>query len=514
MADPASHLDHTEHPHDHSHVDSDFTGTSFSVASIELKGEPYQQLVDDEFISSSDTLESLAERSGYRQRVAETLRLRREWLEPIESDGFGGLLRRMEDHAQPLTFEEAYAAMAHVCAGSNKMLRGELAEIFPSESYRGSLFESYTQAVELLKAASDREAAVGFTSEELAGLVAATIELDTIMRVDTPNGDTVFALGGMGGDRGIHYNGKKLKTANVSTLAMLGLASYGAVHKHHSYPNTSKVAGQSAIEAFGARSDFSAPGALQELMDQGLLASSCHSLRTVHSISHVLKGETINHAIGPLAIPHGAEHPLHPLVGVNHNVHPETILGTLNILQERGIQRYEGGVAFCAVDSVDELIPEELFDENKFYQEERLKELVLLDEVAPPPYSTMASFLTRDGVRTVLLHPTDFMTEDELAELHVEALTIPNTAEAIMDANHGVVDGTQESQVKYVAMTIALGIFSKIAWEKPGLCFDGERSVDATVLRHCFGVAVSHLRRGEMRKTLDAYVAATRRVAG
>src|SRR5690606_20862012 len=114
--------------------------------------------------------------------------------------------------------------------------------------------------------------------------------------------DPTIAFGGMGGDKGYPLNGTNTKLFSLSTLASVALAADGPVHKHHSYPNTSKVAGQSAIEAFGARSDFhSEERFAQVLTESNLVMSSCHDTRTLHSLSHKLKGETINHVIGPLA---------------------------------------------------------------------------------------------------------------------------------------------------------------------------------------------------------------------
>ena len=79
------------------------------------------------------------------------------------------------------------------------------------------------QAVSLLQALSTKEAIVGLSSEELAGFVAGTLEIDTVVRIRQGKGEPIFALGGMGGDRGIPLDGEDSKLFSISTLAALGL---------------------------------------------------------------------------------------------------------------------------------------------------------------------------------------------------------------------------------------------------------------------------------------------------
>ena len=160
----------------------------------------------------------------------------------------------------------------------------------------------------------------------------------------------VFGIGGMGGDKGYPKNGTNSKLFSLSTMSSAVLANFQNVHKHHSYPNTSKVAGQTAIEAIGGRSDQTSSTQLEYLQNEsGLLMSSCHTTRTLHTISHRLKGETINHIVGPLSIPISKESNVNAMIGVNDNVHPETVIKALQILQEKGVQYYDSSVAFCGL---------------------------------------------------------------------------------------------------------------------------------------------------------------------
>ena len=75
---------------------------------------------------------------------------------------------------------------------------------------------------------STKEAYVGLVAEEIAGMVAATIYLDTVVR--TKHDGSVVAFGGMGGDKGYPLNSHVTKLFSVSTLAAVVLSADGSVH--------------------------------------------------------------------------------------------------------------------------------------------------------------------------------------------------------------------------------------------------------------------------------------------
>lgn len=487
------------------------TDESFAVAQIELKGPPYTQLFNGVEVNSSRVLETLAANTEYVTRLAAELDARNEELAPLRELGFEGIRDAIQDHHADLGFEVSYASMALICAGTNKALQEALVSRGYLDGSNGGVIGDFERSKALLMDWSEREKAKGFTPAELAGLVGATVELDTVARFKAPGSpDAIFAVGGMGGDTGIRHNGDTLKTCNVSTLASIGLAAFEGfqLHKHHSYPNTSKVGGQSAIEQLGARSDFMSQEQVERIMtDSHLIATSCHSTRTVHTVSHVIRRETINHAIGPLAFPHAAEQALLPMIGVNHNVHPETIMETLRELEKRGVQKFDGGIAFCAIEPITDDRRERLRDGKSFYDDPSLKELILLDEVAPPPFHTLATIETSQGSQTVIIEPEDFMTTDQLDRLTLDAICVPNEASEIIKANNMALDGSHDSHTAYVAMTVALGLFAEYARREPDAVREGV--VNRDVLRGFFQDAYGTLKEGRAEAILAKYADCT-----
>ncbi len=313
---------------------------------------------------------------------------------------------------------------------------------------------------------SVREGLVGLTSQEIAGLIGSTIELDTILRADTGMGANIFAMGGMGGDKGLINNGTKSKFFSISTTGGLSLANFGLVHKHDSYPNTSKVAGQTAREAMGARSDLrTADRFIAVLLESGFLGSSCHTTRTLHAISHRLRGETINHVIGPGAIPHSAGDILNPLIGVNQNVHPVTYMQALLELHKRGVQQYGSGMAFAGLnipsDQITRELASDLTNPDTYYRRPDLKNQVILDEFAPPPFASLVAFMVGGQIIPTIVTTEDFMTSQDARSISLDKLAVPNTSVDILAANEAVITGTDSAKVRYIAMTVAMGRFTK-----------------------------------------------------
>lgn len=465
--------------------------------------------MDGQMHDSTTTLHNLAANERYAEDLPQRLEKHQEDLEPLFRLGFHGLDAKVKSSGA-LSYEEAFSLATFVCLTSNTALRSalqpELQGIDETETLR-------LQAVSLLQGMSTREGLIGFEPQEIAGMVAATLELDTVARIGTPHDEPTYIVGGMGGDKGLPRNGEQSKLFSTSTLASIALAGFGVVHKHHSYPNTSKVAGQSAVEAMGARSDMEDVKTMELALGAArLLMTSCHSIRTLHTISHVLKGETVNHAIGPLAVPHARENEVNALIGVNHNVHPKTITESLKILQEKGVQMYGNCVAFCGVKLPQGDIPEAILQPNEYYADPELKELVILDEVAPPPYSTMVSFLV-DGnpSDTYVIEATDFMSEEDAKLLELGDLLIPNTPEDIMSANESVLLSRDKAKSGYVAMTVALANFAREYAHLPDALSPATHRVNSEYLKLCYKAAVEDMDGGSMDKTMRLYAEATQK---
>ena len=89
-------------------------------------------------------------------------------------------------------------------------------DIFPLET-------DHDRAVALLQGMSVKESFVGLTATEIAGFVAATVYLDTFVRIDHKV-EHLTVLGGMGGDKGYEFAGEESKLFSLSTLAAITLS--------------------------------------------------------------------------------------------------------------------------------------------------------------------------------------------------------------------------------------------------------------------------------------------------
>lgn len=485
-------------------------GDHSEIAIIQLKGYPYQQEINGARVDSTSTLEALARNSDYQVRLKENIAIaeENEHLTPLFQGGYYGIDAKIKT-GEPLTFPEAYSLMTFVSMGVNRAVYDQLANRLP-EGQPNDPDTIFYQSISLLSAMSTKEGLVGLSPEEIAGLTGATLQLDTIVRV--PSSEPIIGLGGMGGDKGYPLNGENSKLFSLSTLAAIALSNFGPVQKHHSYPNTSKVAGQSAIENFGARSDQNSPEALTQLQEHGLLMTSCHTTRLIHTLSHRLKGETINHVVGPLSIPVSAETPLHAFIGVNHNVHPETIIQSLQILNREGIQTYTTSVAFCGLNNAD-TNDQRYYHPDQYYKNPELKTHIAIDEVAPPPHCTLASFLV-DGknMGTFLITPEDFMDPELITQAHFDNLLIHNTKEAITSANNDAINGQDLSKTAYLAMTVALGLFTREYAHLPNALDPQTKRVNSVMLKQAFTRAFTVLANGESRARLDEYVTLTQQL--
>jgi anthranilate phosphoribosyltransferase len=470
-----------------------------STSHFRLKGYPYQQVLEDGTVLDCNvTLDRLAQ-GKYRRELGERVKSVETYLDPLRDMGYNGIHSAIQ--GGDLTFDQAFSMATFVCAALNNPLREELRGA-------GALPELEThvlQATSLLSAMSVKESLVGLTPDEIAGMVAATIHLDTVARV--PHEEPVIAFGGMGGDKGYPLNGDNSKLFSLSTLSAVVLADAGPVHKHHSYPNTSKVAGQSAIEAFGARSDFDSVDVMTEVMGvSNLLMTSCHSTRTLHTLSHVLKGETINHVIGPLAFTLDAETPIHAMIGVNEKIPPETIVESMKILNDKGFQKYGNSAVFCGTDLTGEQL-----EQAKAMG--TVQEHVRLDEVAPAPYASIAAFLVDgENAGTFVIAPEDFYDEETLGEMNLEELEIHNSVDEIIAANIAAITGANRSQSLYLAMCVGLGLFTRDCLTHPDALDRSSRRVNRDYLRQCTSQGLAMIESGRAAQSLQRYVGATQQV--
>lgn len=482
-----------------------------TVSKIRLTSEPYVRTIPgtNEIVDCTQVLDILAESVGYEasldQRIAES----EHNLKPLHELGYRGLYRFISE-GRDLSYEQAFSLMTQVCRGSNKLLSNKLGATEGSHENPVTDETLLLQAVSLMSGLAGKEGYHHLTAEEIAGLVSAVVKLDTITHVHSDVPLVVF--GGMGGDKGYDLNDHFSKLFSSSTMGAIALSVLEPVHKHHSYPNTSKVAGQSAIEEYGARSDFTTLEEMESIQgEQGLLMSSCHTIRTVHTISHKLKGETINHVVGPLALPIAQDVEVSALIGVNEKVHPQTIIDALLILKDKGIQNYGSSVAFCGTNlTAKEQVPEALMLASSYYESPSLKEVIRLDEVAPPPYVTLASFLRNgESVGSFIIVPDDFY-EGLSQYTDIDALLIENSYESIMSANTQALRGEEMSKTLYLAMTVALGLFTKRYLQLPDSLDLESKTVNKIYLRRAFQNALQTLLNGSANRKKDEYVNATK----
>lgn len=483
------------------------------VAMIQLKGEPYQKTFQENGryvqVDANLSLDALAEKSGYATSLPNKISLVEGSLQTLFSEGgYYGLDNRLK-HGQHLSFEESFSLITFVITALNRPLYNLL---FDRIQNLASLETHTLQAVALLSSMSTKEGFSQLKPEEIAGMVAATMHLDTVIRAR--HHESVLAYGGMGGDKGYPRKGENSKLFSLSTLSSIASSILAPTHKHHSYPNTSKIAGQSAIEALGARSDFHSVAAFQAILEEAnLLMTSCHNTRTLHTLSHLLKGETINHVIGPLAFTMSSDTPINGFIGVNEKVHPQTIIEALQMLTKTGHQTYTNSAVYCGTD-LQEAHPD-MFDTKRYYASSEAKSHVRLDEIAPPPFISLVAFSIDGGsAGTYSLHPTDFYLPSELAKISYKDLLIPNTKEDILHFNLQAITGKDEAKSKYLAMTIGLGIFVRNYLNRSDSLNPRSRRVNPRYLRAATTEAYELLKSGKAEQKLAQYVQVTQKYAG
>lgn len=480
------------------------------VAQIQLCGEPYQRSVSSpsgvDTIDCNRTLDNLAQSTAYADRVAQSIQDNEQYLSTLsQKGGFYGIDEIIK-FGRNLSFEEAFGLATFVTASLNRPLRQALDG---RVNFANSDETNLLQATALLAAFTAKESYVGLTPEEIAGLVAATVSLDTIVKIRSDR--SLIAYGGMGGDQGYYIDGSRTKFFSLSTLGAVTSAVHAPVHKHHSYPNTSKVGGQSAIEFLGARSDFHDLDRFDAVLrETNLVMTSAHDTRTLHTLSHRLRGETINHVIGPLSFTTSPDTKLHAMIGVNEKISPSTIIDALGILDNLGFQNYQNSAAYVGTDVVD-------FDATNFDDKVHVasRAHLVLDEVAPPPFTTLAAFRV-DGQNAGVysIRPEDFYSPGVANGLNIRDVVVPNTVEDIMRYNQLALSGEDFSKAKYLAMTVGLSLFVRYGLQESDALDPKTRRVNQGLLRRYTEEALDSIMRGEAVNKLSQYVRSTNQHAG
>lgn len=480
----------------------------FGVSNIPLQGFPYVHSDHDLNIS----MNALAENVDYLFAIQDSINRHGDTLSLLKKPAFYSQTDRILKSGDMLTFEEAFCSSVYVAACINKPLKDELVR-------NGATFpEGQThilQSTALLATLSAKEVFKGLSSDEIAGVVSGVLEMDTIVRL--PANDSVLCFGGMGGDKGYSFV-EDSKLFSLSTLAAFATSLLGLTHKHHSYPNTSKVAGQTTLEEFGARSDFTCAGEMSDVFNRtSLMMTSCHNTRTIHALSHVLRGETINHLIGPLAFTMDRQVPLQPFIGVNEKVHPQTVIEAILTMKRRSIQNYDRGVVFCglsgSIECLDEIERTKLTNADAYYNDHATKDLVRLDEIAPPPYATLAGFFLGDTfLGNYIIAADDFYSHDVLNGMAQSDLLIPNTSADIIAANHSALSGQDDTKARYLAMTIGLANFVRFSLDNSDALNHNTKRVNAHMLRAHTEEAYQDLKNGMAQAKMEDYCAQTQKI--
>jgi anthranilate phosphoribosyltransferase len=290
------------------------------------------------------------------------------------------------------------------------------------------------------------------TIEEIAG--AATVMREFAARVELPDSDALVDIVGTGGD-GAH-------TFNISTAAMFVVAAAGGkVAKHGNRSVSSKSGSADVLEALGAAIELAPAQVAACIAETGLgfMYAPMHhpAMRNVGPVRKELGVRTIFNILGPLTNPACAPN---ILMGV---FHPDLVGIQARVLRRLGARR---ALVVHGRDGLDELT------------------------LSGP---TLVAELRDDRIFEYEVEPREFgLPTADLATIRVES---PAQSR---DMLLGVLDGTAGPARDIVllnagAALVAAGVAASIG--------DGVARARAA------------LDGGEARARLDAYVAATRRLA-
>lgn len=401
-------------------------------------------------------------------------------------------LDRKVKHGLNLRFEEAFCGMLYVLAATNNHVFANSGKFFP-ENMKGEFTEerALAQGMAFLQLMAAKEAFVGLTADEVAGIVAATL-IDTVFQLDVGH---VIDTCGMGADIGFSVNGTRKKTINVSTLSALTLASLGLpVIKHGSYANTSAVGSTEAIELFGANTAYTSKEEIDRIWRQGNFCYlDAHLVKTIHDASHLLMMETINHIAGPMSQPISSNTKISRVMGVNEKVHPSVIAKAYALLHQKGLQAVNGIIVVCGLDAEASSI-----NPNDFRQ---VREHAVLDEVSP--YSSVVSLTYQDEfLGTFLVTPADFGINIDPA-----AILLDNERDVLQQANRRVLQEANGSHLDFLAMNAGLGLFAYHYLGRPNAV--GKDGLNVKYLQECFQECRQAIVFGKAWQTLKNYVRAS-----
>ncbi len=461
--------------------------------------------------SDSSAREIIVEVFQYTSQLKEMISKHSEEVEYMIQLGYHGLSKEINNCIK-FDYKLGFAIILFASLSVNPHLQELiLRKLDMGNDYNQNRELLRTHASLLMNSVAVIESKLGLEPKFISGLVSACLEIDTVCRINFDTDEPIFGFGGMGGDIGLKLKGEKFKTGNSSTLASLIISSIYPVHKHHSRANTSALGGQDMIELLGYNSymltseDFH-----RSLKDVNFVFSSCHYTRFIHQLSHFIKGETINHIIGPLSIPHDGNQPICFIGGVNHNIHPQTEIETLIELEKRGVQRYSGAVSYCGLRcKIDPNLLNKgnipaFLDSTTYYKLPSLKNLVALDEVSPPPYPTLASFMIEDlegdkSAKTVIIYPEDFGLSP--GEIDIDKIRVANNKEAIIRFNSDVLSGENITGVKYACMSVALALFAQSYASLPDAFI--ENRINSKFLSETYSQALNSFDKLKIQAKLD-----------
>lgn len=385
-----------------------------------------------------------------------------------------GTIDTIVKNGKGLSFTEAFAGMMHVVFATNNRIRHVFA---PELGYD----EAVAKGSYFLTLMATKEAFVGLTNEEVAGMVAAGL-------VDVaffPKLESVFETSGMGADRG--WGTKGLKTINASTLTGVVLASLGhTAMKHGSYGNTTKVGSTDVPEKLGANICQTTPTEIQQLLKKvGFWFNDAHAVKTLHYLSHLLMVETVNHVVGPMTPPVSRNTKLYKMMGVNHNVHPKIIAQAYTLLHKMGFVNLGGVVVLGGVDTKPSAT--NLEDEGWFRQH------CYLDELSPT--ATVVSMACGD----------DFLGTQMLdngkpfgVQIREQDIQIRNEIDILLQADEQALTGGPLAE--YLACNVALALFIPQLEGGSASCDD---------LTNNFDIALKAIEGGRAMSTLNKYITAT-----
>lgn len=348
-----------------------------------------------------------------------------------------------------LNFEEAFIGMVYVVAATNRLLFSQLKERFKEAHSLKRLYQHDLRgpAQSFLTTMALRSRFSLLAPEEVAGMVAAAL-MDLNFRLDFSG--YLLEIGGMGGDRGVVWQGKKTGVINASTLSAIVLASLGvSILKHGGHANTSAVGSVETIEYFGVNIYQSSVKDIEVfLKETNFYFASTQIAKTMHDLthSHFGKYETITHLIGPMTFPVSKKTVLHKIFGINESIDPEVIAKAYEILKEKGYQNI-GNVIIVAGLSMN------IKRNINYLAHKSIREYVCLDEMSP--FTSILSVI-KDGKYQGMfaVRPSDFgATISPRIFLDVKK-------EVIFSANESAIKGRERHFSDYLALNSAIGLFA------------------------------------------------------